>query len=363
MKILIAYASAGTGHRKAAEALYGYLSAHSPDIDVKAIDILHTTSAFFRSSYSSGYSVLVTHVPFAWKCIFWATKARFLRRIARASVTLINLMSTGKFQALLIREDPDWVVATHFLPAEIAARLKQKGKIRSKVATVITDFGVHPFWVSDGVDLYMAASETTRDQLLGESVDAGRIRITGIPIEEKFLKGFDKRALCQKFGLKEDEFTVLISTGSFGIGPIPELVASLHKEAQVIVVCANNKKLYALLESKQYPHCRFFGFVDNIQELMAVSKVIVAKPGGLTITESLAMDLVPIFITAIPGQETENISVLAKYGIGKKSDTIEEVGMAILELKNHPDQLDRMRTNLVSLKKPFAAKEIIDALR
>jgi len=113
-----------------------------------------------------------------------------------------------------------------------------------------------------------------------------------------------------------DRPVVLVVTGSFGIGPIEEIVKQLHEDYTVLAVCARNRRLYSRLTARGYPNTKVFGFVDFIDDLMAVSSVIVTKPGGLTISELLSMDLIPVFISAIPGQETSNVAILESAGIG-----------------------------------------------
>jgi len=178
----------------------------------------------------------------------------------------------------------------------------------------------------------------------------------------KFCQKYEKNTLCKKFDIEPNKFTILISTGSSGIGRIEEIVDSLYKEAQILVVCAQNKILYARLKKKNYPKVRVFGFVDNIQELMAVSDMIITKPGGLTIAESLAMGLLPIFIAAIPGQETENAKILAKKSIGVNIKDVASIKDIVLDLRDHPDKLKSMKEKLNELKRPFAVKELCNAV-
>jgi UDP-N-acetylglucosamine:LPS N-acetylglucosamine transferase len=72
------------------------------------------------------------------------------------------------------------------------------------------------------------------------------------------------------------------------------------------------------------------------------------------------MDLFPIFIAAIPGQETENIKVLAKYGLGIKATNINSIKEAILDFRNHPEKLISIKERIRKVKKPFAVRDICD---
>jgi processive 1,2-diacylglycerol beta-glucosyltransferase len=274
----------------------------------------------------------------------------------------ISLINADRFVHFLINEQPDVVISTHFLPAEIAAYLKRKNKIKSKLVTVITDFGIHPFWVLAGTDLYIVASSYTKGELFNNGVEKSSIRDFGIPVPSEFTKPYDKGALREKLGIARDKLNVLITTGSFGIGPVDKIVESLYRDVQLIVVCANNKRLYKRLKRKNYPGVIVFGFINNIQELMAVTDIVIAKPGGLTTSELLNMELVPIFICPIPGQETMNINALAKFGIGKFARRVEDIKEIVFDYKAHPEKLIEVKERIRRIKKPNANQDIYNVI-
>ncbi|MFH1191406.1 MAG: glycosyltransferase [Candidatus Omnitrophota bacterium] len=363
MKVLIIHASAGAGHRRAAEAIFNYLKEHSPDLDLVLLDALDKTNALFKFDYTKGYSFLIKYATTLWHWAFWATDSKFLRPISRALARVINGINSQKLIRYFIHERPDVIVSTHFLPSELAAALKRKHKINSKLITVITDYGVHPFWISCGTDLYVVAADFTKDRLVMEGVGVEKISVLGLPFDPKFLRHFDSSVLAHKIGIDDKKFTVLLMTGSFGLGPLEEIVEALHKDCQVLVVCAGNKKLYAKLLKRNLENVKVFGFVSNTEELMAAAQVIITKPGGATITEVLIMELPAIFISVIPGQETANVQVLAKYGIGISPKNIQEIRSIVLDLKNNPQKIQELKRRIREIQKPFACKELASAIR
>lgn len=362
MKIIITYASAGTGHRRAAEAIYNYFKENCPSHDLKIIDALEKTNFLFKNIYSKGYLFLVNHALWLWGFSFWLTSIKASRTIANILIFAINRLNAKKFFQFLINERADFIISTHFFPPEVAARLKKIKKLDAKLITVVTDFGIHPLWIAGGTDMYIVASNVSKEQLILEGIPEDSIKDFGIPIDAKFFKKYEKNILCKKFAIAPDKFTILIATGSSAIGQVEEIVGSLYKEVQILVVCAHNKILYARLRKRNYPNVRAFGFIDNMQELMAVSDMIITKPGGLTITESLAMGLLPIFITAIPGQETENAKILAKKSIGINIKDVASIKDVVLDFRDHPDKLKNMKEKINELKRPFVVKELCDVI-
>jgi len=363
MKVLIIHASAGAGHRRAAEAIYNYLKQSQPDLDLVLLDALDKTNALFKFDYTKGYTFLIRYATTLWHWAFWATDFKYLRPISRAIARVINCINSQRLIRYFIQENPEVIISTHFLPSELAADLKRKNKIKSKVITVITDYGVHPFWISAGTDLYVAASDFTKKRLIMEGVTADKINVLGLPFDPKFLNHFDRSILCYKLGIDPKKFTVLLMTGSFGLGPLEKIAETLHKDCQVLVVCAGNKKLYTKLFRKNLENVKVFGFISNAEELMAVSQVIITKPGGATITEVLIMELPVIFISAIPGQESANVQALAQFGIGFIPKNIEEIKNIILDLKNNPQKIEKLRYGIRIIQKPFACEGLADAIR
>lgn len=363
MKIILSYVSAGAGHLKAAEAVFLYLQKHYPEHNVVMFDVLDFSTRFFKDSYLGGYNLLINRSTFLWRIAFYFTKFKCLRFLTRPVAIFLNAINTKGFANLLVEENPDVIISTHFLSSEIAARLKFRKIIKAKVYTIITDFGVHPFWITKGTDFYIVASDITKQILISEGISANQAKVLGIPIDEKFLISFDKDSIKSNLGLNKERFTVLIMTGSFGIGPIREIV-ELFKDSdvQLLVVCAKNKSLFSDLSKKQYENLKLYAFVDNVQELMSVSDLIVTKPGGLSSSELLAMKLPAVFISAIPGQESVNQELLSKLGAGIIAKSAEEVKNIVLRLKNNNKELTGMKDQIELIAKPNATKEISDAI-
>ena len=258
MKVLITYASAGAGHRRAAEAVYDYLKNNRKDLQLELVDILPFVNPFFRFCYNSGYPFLVHYATWPWGFFFWMTEFRLTRWFSRKIALIVNYFSCRKFANYLIKEGFDFIISTHFLNSELAANLKLKNKIQAKLITVITDFGVHPFWISNGTDLYIVASGLTKAKLLRMGITEQKIQASGIPFNSSFVKTQNRAQLAEKFGIDRNKFTVLLMTGSFGAGPLEEIAESLMPESQVLVVCARNKKLFNRLQKRNLENLKVF---------------------------------------------------------------------------------------------------------
>jgi len=361
MKILIIHATAGAGHKKAAEAIFHGLQAKS-GFDARILDALDYTNPFFRKTYPNGYALLVTRLPWAWGLVFGLLDLPWMQPLVRMVRRVYNGLNAKALQKFLMQEQFDVLITTQFLSAEVSAYLKRTGKIKSKIICVVTDFDVHRIWVNKGIDVYTAACAYTKNKLIALGVLPEAIFTTGIPTDAKFAARPDTAALKKKLGLQEGIFTILIATGSFGMGPIEELV-ELLKSYQLLIVCGHNKELYGRLKPKAAKNTHVLGLVDNMDELMSVADVMVTKPGGLSIAEALVKKLPMLFFSAIPGQETNNIKVLSTYEVvSQTQSSLPQIAQTIHDWNSNPKALDALRLRMNELSKPNAVADIIALL-
>jgi len=366
MKIFLFYATAGHGHKKASEAVYEELKKRGldRDHDVRCIDALSYTRFGFGKNYTDSYFFLVSHASWLWAALYALSDHIIPWGLMRLLRGWNNAFYAKPLEAFLQRENPDLILTTHFMSAEVAGRLKSRGKITSRIVVIVTDFLVHRYWVNPGTNFYVGMMEETREALLRWGVPAGKIRVLGIPISDKFMLPVDGKALLADLGLVSGRFTILVTSGSFGIGPLKELIGRLELykgEVQVIAVCGTNRVLFDELKNHAYGFpLAVLGFVNNMHELMAVSDVLVSRSSGLTTSEALARGVPLIVVSKIPGQETYNAEILGKHNAAFFAWTVDELMRCVGEVLTDRRKLDSVRANVKQLAKPDSARDIAD---
>ncbi|MBI4846447.1 MAG: glycosyltransferase [Candidatus Omnitrophica bacterium] len=364
MKIFIVHANAGAGHRKAAEALYKAFSDEKiADLKVEKIDVLDHTNLLFKKAYPGVYIFLVKYLPFLWGWFFHLLNIAVLKSFIGVIRHAFNSFHGKKIIDYVIRESPDAVICEHFLSAELISYLKKKNKFHGLVVCGVTDFGVHQFWVNLGTDFYLVASELTKKELAAKGVPIEKIFVFGIPIEQKFSKSISKNEARKKLGLAEDKFTVLVTSGGFGVGPIKKIVSLLDAfgaDIQAAVICGSNEALVSYFKNQTFrKNIKIFGYIHNMDEFMDAADVIISKSGGLTVSESLAKALPMIIMKPIPGQETRNAEIIEEYGIGMRLYNVNDIGKYLEKmLENNRFLLEKMRKNARELARPESAKNI-----
>ncbi len=368
MRILIATITAGGGHLQAAAALDEAWNSLRPRDTLERVDLQKFFSPLHRKIYTQGYVQMVAHAPELWGLVFKKTdNPKLVRRLTRLRSTFPP-NSTRRFIRHVTEFKPDIVFCTHYLPVEILAKARQKmdGK-PPLVVCVVTDFEAHALWMGEAVDLYCVAAEETRARLIARGAPAENVIATGIPIAGKFSASPDAAPVRKRYGLRDDLPTLLVLGGGFGMGPVAEILCELDKVSQpfqTLVVAGKNEELRRELAVHDRKHpTHVLGFVTNMNELMAVSDLIITKPGGLTSSEALALGKPMFILNPIPGQEAANSDFLLERGAAAKANRVEDLPFRLGQLLNSKKLLAMGRA-AAALGRPSAALDICrEALR
>jgi len=363
-KILILHASAGHGHLKAAQAVAGAVRRMHPDALVIVEDALDYFPKFLKNQYVSSYLFSITKAPILWGIAYFISDNRYLYPVTRVLRRCFNGLFGGRLEQLISEDRWDAVLSTHFMPAEVSASLKRRGKLRGKAVTVITDFLVHRFWICRDTDKYCVMCDETRVVLEREGIAKDRIRITGIPVAEDFAVREDVRAMRAKLGLPADPFTVLFTSGGMGASSIQGAVADFcrqNPDAHALVVSGSNQSLKASLDTlaKELTNLTSYGFVNNMHELMTASDLIVGKAGGSTTSESLAKGVPMMILEPVPGQETYNRDILVSRGASLRVDRLADVPAAIRAFRSDASQRASVLAAIQGIAKPLAAQDVV----
>ncbi|MGH7726462.1 MAG: MGDG synthase family glycosyltransferase, partial [Candidatus Eiseniibacteriota bacterium] len=364
-RILILHATAGSGHKRAAQALEQAFQKLAPSAHVRALDTLHFGSRLFQRGYSPAYNTLVGRVPRVWGLLYKGLEHPRIHRGTTPVRHALDRINVRQLVTWIERERPTAVVCTHFLPLEALAPRRLRGMLACPLYCVITDFTAHPFWAIDGIDGTFVATAAVREELAAWGVEWERIHASGIPIDPRFTAGpLDRAASRQQFQLAPDRPTVLLMGGGNGIGPLANLaerLLALPAEPQLLVVCGRNARLRMRMRAvaETAPgRLRALGYTDQVPALLSAADVIVTKAGGLTCSESLAMGTPMVVFRPTPGQEEKNSLALSVAGAAVRARTFEQVASGVERILAHPALATSMREACRLLARPHAAEDI-----
>ena len=366
-RLLILSVSAGAGHTRAAMALERTARALWPGAEVLHRDVLDFTEPVYRRGYVQSYLEMVNRAPDLWGYLYHASDRPPKRTLQSRLVRLFDRLEFARFRRFVRDFDADAVLATHFLPCQIFAPYRRRGRDRFPLGVVLTDFDAHAFWVQPTADRFFVATPEVAAMLAGRGIEMEKISVTGVPIMPAFAKRHDRKALRARWQLSLRKPVILVMSGGAGVGALVEMArrSLAAGSVQVLAVAGRNERARKELETLVPPPgsaLRVFGFVEDVSALMAVADLAVGKSGGLTTAECLAMSLPMIVRDPIPGQEERNCDFLLEAGAGVRANGGAALSFKLQSLLSDPRRLGRMRRAARRAGRPQAAGEILRAM-
>ncbi|OGV47990.1 MAG: galactosyldiacylglycerol synthase [Lentisphaerae bacterium GWF2_52_8] len=367
LTVAILSVSAGAGHVRAAEALRRSAEEYFPGVFAIHLDLMDMVSKPFKKLYADSYIKIVDRIPALWGFLYEKTdkleKEDSLLKNLRMALQRLN---TSKLASTLEELNPDHVICTHFLPAELISRMRRKGTSKILCWVQVTDFDVHSLWIHPEMAGYFAACPEVAWRMKDRGIPEKNIHVTGIPIMPAFRDKYSRAQCAAELGVNPKKTTILLMSGGLGVGNIQliaERLLALPYDFQVIALAGKNQALLEDMQKLASAHPgRLFpaGFTSTIERYMAISDIAVTKPGGLTSSECLAMGLPMIVISPIPGQEERNADYLLEQGAALKAHDAAGLEFRLMELLSNPARLEKMRKCASTCARPSAADAVLN---
>jgi len=363
-KILFISAPVGAGHIKAAQAVISALCKQNPCIETKMANVFDFFSPFIGKNILKVYLRILEAFPQLYGMAYsWGNESYF----ALAGRKLISGYLARRMEKYILDYNPTAIICTHATPAGLVAHLIKKKRVNMPVVAIVTDFVVHRLWIYPEIDNYIVANLAMRDFLVEHGIKSNNIAVMGIPVDEKFSRVADKEQILNELEFDSQVKTILIMGGGAGMLPMDEIILCCEQidiNLQIIVVTGNNKGIYDKLihlQPQLRNKVRILGYVNNVNELMAVSDLIISKPGGMTSAETLCLGLPMLIYRPIPGQEEANTNFLVKSQAAVRADSLEEIQEIIQRLFiEDPEQLMALQQHALRISQPLSAKKIAE---
>jgi processive 1,2-diacylglycerol beta-glucosyltransferase len=325
MKILVISASVGGGHNAAAAAVELYVKKHRVKDKVVVIDGLTTVSRFLSNFIIWSYKLIIKWFPSLFGVMYRVTNKK--RNMGKFVFNFFFMMSKGLLPEIKAY-NPDVVICTHPFVMEMVSALNKSKETNIPLITILTDYAPHQTWISDEVNAYITAHSGMVKPMVAMGAKEDVIHSFGIPVADVFFMDKNITKLKDELMLKQGIKTITLMAGSFGVKDVFKVyndILSVDIDFQIIVITGKNKKLYNKFKNKidkmknkklDDKNTKLIMFTKEVYKYMAVSDLLITKPGGLTVSESIASNLPIGVFKPIPGQEEENEEFLVKNGMG-----------------------------------------------
>ncbi|WP_028399845.1 diglucosyl diacylglycerol synthase [Ectobacillus panaciterrae] len=359
-RVLILTAHYGNGHVQVAKTLEqtfrqrGIENVIVCDLFAESHPVLtDITKYLYLKSYTIGKEL--------YRLFYYGVEKIYDKKIA---VWYANF-GRKRLKSILQIEKPDLVINT--FPIIAVPELKKQTGFSIPVYNVLTDFCLHKIWVHREVDRYFVATDHIKELIEEIGIPRNHVTVTGIPIRQNFESSVTSESLHAKYGLCSSKKTLLIVAGAHGVlGDVKELCQLFMTipELQIAVVCGKNKMLKEELQElhQQSDALKVFGYVENIDELFRITTCMITKPGGITLSEVVALQVPVILYKPVPGQENENALYFERKGAAVVVRQEEDVFLKTKALLQNDKKLQQMRESMKKMYHPHAAFHIVDTI-
>ena len=356
----------GAGHIRAAEVIERVLMESEEPVQARMLDALDLAQIWFTKLYVQPYWWMLRHAPVLWRRLF---ERRQRKRHSATAPTWVFRHGCAGVLRQVKAFGPQLVIATEIGAAEMAALGKRDGCFSAPILAVQTDFQSEPPWVQREIDFYCVGSEEAKSELIGWGVSPNRVLACGIPIDPAFAFSYDRAELLKALGLAERHPVVLVMGGGMGPAPLDEIIRTLElcgTTLQVLAVTGHDHAMKARVENLRGElalDLRVLGWTDNVPELMAAADVLITKPGGLTTSEALAMNLPMVLTHPIPGPEERHLRYLERHGVAFGARQLEEIPRLVARILTSPGEREEMVRRAKELARPDAALAVAQVAR
>lgn len=347
--ILILTAQFGAGHISAANAIKNYILEKENNYNIIIENFIDASIPRMNKPMVKLYENNTKYTPGLYNYYYYLKKSFDPRH------DVAHKIYTPKLTKYILEVKPDLIISTFPLAAACVYNLKTKyPDIKIPTLTVITDVVDSLEWVYPGTDMYFVPSSEIKNRFVQKGINPSSVRVTGVPISNKFYID-EKESISGKYRL-------LLVGGGRGLFDIEEEFIywidnfiDKHKDKiEVSIVTGKNEKLYkTFTEKKPFKNITVLGYINDMHNLIKKFDLILTKPGGATLFESIYSQT-PILVKMPKiGQEIENSKFIIDKGIGFVYDEEKELESIFKALPTgeFDSHIDFMQENIKEFKK------------
>lgn len=351
MKVLIFTIKFGSGHFRASKSLCKQIRNEFETSEVVVKDICEYLMPHNYQKIYNAYHLLVNKGSKLYNILYKYSEKTFDGTPSYPHLLL------KKIDKLIASEQPDVVISTCSVSSQLFSAYKEKYKSNLPFITCITDISSHPSWITPQTNFYLVGTELVKQGLMDKGVDEKDIYISGIPVEEEFVPSSSRNERAHK--------NLLIMGG--GLGMLPEDL-SFYQEindlsgVKTVIIAGRNQRLFDQLNGK-FNNITVVGYTDKVYEYMHEADLIITKPGGMTLFESIISEVPIVVLRPELEQERKNQSFIEKTHIGYILEEEEDRYIMDIDDLIHDDMtLSKMKMNMAEVKKGFDRRKVIELL-
>lgn len=354
-RILILYASYGSGHKSIANYIAKYIKEEDKNIEVATLDILTYSMKVVGSISQKINSFFMLKTPVIHNFFYNLTSTKvggdFVDSLS------VPMFINKRMEKELKKFNPDIVISTHFFGPSITKYYNDKGTINAKQVTVVTDYDVIELWMKfhEEVSYFIVANKYMKKDLIKRGVNKNKIKEFGIPILPMTPTKFNRKEYLKEYNLSgKNKICIFFGGGGNGSSktlPYIKKVSKSNPKLDIIFVAGKNEYSKSVVDDfvnkNNLKNVRTLGYATNVPDLLELCDFVISKPGGIQLTECLYFKKPVLMIRHSGGQEIANYKYFEKEGFGKFFKTRWGLNKYVQTVLSNDNILSKFSDNMI----------------
>jgi len=300
----------GGGHKASSNALQKKFE--SLGYNVKQIDCFELMGKTGKKMEDC-YIPLTTRYPLLWKI------SHDLSNVFPAVLhNYIYLKCKNKLLKEILDFNPDIIISVHCMFTMAVSKLLRKNKLNIPFAITVIDLINPPvIWRDKNADLIFLPTDEVLQQYTKLKFDTSKLIVSGFPIREDILHPTEAKQIPENVNILMLNPSIKLKNNRI----LAREVGSIQN-VNLTIVCGLDHRMYNQLIKDQKSgliekNIKILPHVNNINELMQKSHILLSKAGPNAILEGTRSGTAVVVTGHIPGQESKNYLYITenKYGI------------------------------------------------
>lgn len=310
--LLITSANTGAGHQSISDSLTEQFSV-MPDVEVQVIDGFHLMGRTGIHG-SKLYNFMLRRIPAFYNASWKLTMTHPPR------LTVASFLCERRFMKYIRSFHPDLILTVHSLFNTVITQILKRHDLNIPVVVLQADLvDIHSTWCNPEAYMTICPTREAYDASVRQGMPPGKLKIMGFPVRSSFC-----RAAREADGNDYDpsrSLRCLMMSGSEGSGSLEAYAESVlgNTDVELTVICGHNRKLQNHLQKSLSEHGKrvaVLGFVQNVEQTMLHSDLLIARGSPNTLLEAVTMNLPVIIIGPVPEQEKGNARLMTDHNLG-----------------------------------------------
>lgn len=248
----------------------------------------------------------------------------------------MSFFTKSYIRKLIATQKPTKIVVFHFFLIRPVRQALKELWLSIPVVNIVTDpFTGTRTWFTEKDIRHVVYSERMKKYAMNLWVPEKNIQVFPPIIHERFTTPFPaekKSEIKKSFNIPLNKKVILLLWSWDGLpkwAQILKQLSKLHIDAQVLIVCWRDKRLFIQAQKIKSANQDFalqaFEFIDFVQDLLNISDIVITKWGPATIFEILLCGKIPLIHTYMREQEKGNVEYVVENKVGKYEKNIKKL--------------------------------------